>query len=57
MGKRLTAEAQDAAMTKSLAEHHAGVVDEELHGEVVGAVDDEIPWLNDLLGWSPLHRG
>ena len=50
VGKGLTLEAEDAAMGEWLAEAHTGVIDEELHREVVGAINDEIPWLDDFLG-------
>ena len=50
MGKGLSLESQNAAMREGFAQAHAGIIDEELHREVVGAIDDEIPWLDDFLG-------
>lgn len=50
MGKGLTLESQDAAMREWLAQAHTGIIDEELRREVVCAIDDEIPWLDDFLG-------
>ena len=41
---------EDAAMRECLAQSHTGVIDEELRREVVGAINDEIPWLDDFLG-------
>ena len=40
----------NAAMRECLAQSHTGIIDEELHREVVGAINDEIPWLDDFLG-------
>ena len=48
MGKRLAVEAQDATMREGLASHHTGIVDEELHGEIVGTIDDEVVVLDDI---------
>ena len=48
MGKGLSVEAQDAAMRERLASHHARIVDEELHGEVVGTIHNEVVFLNDI---------
>ena len=50
MGERLTLEAQYAAVGEGLASHDAGIVDEELHGEVVGAVNDEVILPDDVEG-------
>ena len=50
MGEGLPLESQDAAMRECLAQSHAGIIDEELLREVIGAIDDEIPWLDDFLG-------
>ena len=50
MGKGLSLESLDAAMRECLAQAHTGIIDEELHREVIGAIDDEIPWLDDFLG-------
>ena len=50
MGEGLTLESQDAAMRECLAQSHTGIIDEELRREVVCAIDDEIPWLDDFLG-------
>ena len=50
MGEGLTLESQDAAMRECLAQSHTGIIDEELRREVVGAINDEIPWLDDFLG-------
>ena len=50
MGEGLPLESQDAAMRECLAQSHTGIIDEELHREVVGAINDEIPWLDDFLG-------
>ncbi len=38
----LAYELEDTAMGVGLAGQHAGVVDQELGGEVVGAVDDKV---------------
>ena len=48
MGERLSVETQNATMREWLAGHHTRIVDEELHGEIVGAVDDEIIFLDDV---------
>ena len=48
MGKRLAVEAQDASMRERLARHHTSVVDEKLHREVVGTIDDEVVLLDDI---------
>ena len=37
-------------MRECLAQSHTGIIDEELRREVVGAINDEIPWLDDFLG-------
>ena len=50
VGKCLTLEAEDAAMRECLAQSHTGIIDEELCREVVGAINDEIPWLDDFFG-------
>ena len=50
MGEGLSLESQDAAMRECLAQAHTGIIDEELRREVVCAIDDEIPWLDDFLG-------
>ena len=50
MGEGLSLESQDAAMRECLAQSHTGIIDEELRREVVCAIDDEIPWLDDFLG-------
>ena len=50
MGEGLPLESQDAAMRECFAQTYAGIIDEELHREVVGAINDEIPWLDDFLG-------
>ena len=41
-GHGLAVELQDAAMGVGVAGQYAGVVDQELGGEVVGAVDDKV---------------
>ena len=46
--KGLSVEAQDAAMREWLACHHARIVDEELHGEVVGTVHHEVVFLDNI---------
>ena len=48
MGKGLTVKAQDAAMREGLARHHTSIVDEELHGEVVRTVDNEIVLIDNV---------
>ena len=48
MGKGLTVEAQNTSMREGLARHHTSIVDEELHGEVVRAIDDEVVLLNNI---------
>ena len=48
MGERLSFEAQDASMGEWFASFYAGIVDEELHREVVGAVDDEVVVADDV---------
>ena len=50
MGKGLALESQDATVREWFAKAHAGIIDEELRREVVCAIDDEIPWLDDFLG-------
>ena len=50
MGEGLPLESQDAAMRECFAQTYAGIIDKELHREVVGAINDEIPWLDDFLG-------
>ena len=37
-------------MRECLAQSHTGIIDEELRREVVGAINDEIPWLDDFFG-------
>ena len=49
MGEGLPLESQDAARRECLAQSHTGIIDEELHREVVGAINDEILWLDDFL--------
>ena len=50
VGKGLPLESQDAAVREWFAQAHTGIIDEELRREVVCAIDDEIPWLDDFLG-------
>ena len=50
MGKRLTVEAQDTSVRERFTCHHTSIVDEELHGEVVRAVNDEVVLLNNIEG-------
>ena len=35
-------------MREGLTCHHTRIVDEELHGEVVGTIDDEVVFLDDI---------
>ena len=48
MGERLAIETQDTTMRERLSCHHTSIIDEELHGEVVGAINDEIIFLDDV---------
>ena len=48
MGERLAIETQDATMRERLSCHHASIIDEKLHGEVVGAIHDEVIFLDDV---------
>ena len=48
MRERLSVKAQDATMRERLACHHTRIIDEELHGEVVRAVDDEVVLLDNI---------
>ena len=48
MRKRLTTETENATMTERFAQHDASIVDEELHGEIVCAINDEVPRLDNL---------
>ena len=50
VGKGLALESQDTAMRECFAQSHTGIIDEELRREVVGAINDEIPWLDDFFG-------
>src|SRR5574344_2176455 len=46
----LSPEPQDAAVRERLVKHHASIVNQKLHREIISSVDHEIPWLNDFLG-------
>ena len=46
--RRLSLEAEDAAVDIRLAEQHAGVVDEIARGEIVGAVHDDVVLADDV---------
>ena len=48
MGKRLAVEAQNATVREWLARHHTRIINQELHGEVVGTVHDEVVLLDDV---------
>ena len=48
VGKRLTVEAQDAAVRERFARHDTRIIDEELHGEVVGTVHHEVVLPDDV---------
>ena len=50
MSECLAVEAEYAAVREGLASHDAGIVDEEFHGEVVRAIDDEVVLLNNIEG-------
>ena len=51
--RRLSLEAEDAAVDVRLPEQHARVVDEIARREIVGAVDDDVVRLEELRARSP----
>ena len=46
--KGLSLKSQNTAMREGFAQTYTGIIDEELHWEIVCSVDDEIPWLDDF---------
>ena len=50
MGERLTVEPKDPTMLEGLSGHHAGVVDQEFHGEIVRTVHHEVIFFDDVEG-------
>ena len=48
MGKGLSVESQNAAVRERLTRHHTRIIDEKLHGEVVGTVHHKVVFPNDI---------
>ena len=48
MGEGLAAETEDPTVTEGFARLDAGIIDQKLHREIVGTIDDEVVVLDDI---------